>query len=143
MIQQRDCFKNKGYSGNQVASMIVYAARKEVLNLSRARHIWPKELQLISRQTCKEVKKLASLYKKGTSRVEPFAATEICENNHQGEQRQNFSKNYSEVLDLTKKQDQALVSPKANSKKDKCSSEKRTGEKVPIANISIPQVRKL
>ena len=53
MLKQGDCFKNKGYSGNQVASMIVYTARKEVLNLSRARHIWPKELQLISRQTCK------------------------------------------------------------------------------------------
>ena len=125
--------------------MIVYTARKEVLNLSRARHIWPKELQLISRQTCKDVKKLASLYKKG-SRIEPLSASEICDSNtnhHQTPHLQNFSKNYSEVLDLTKKQDQALMSPKATAKKDKCSSEKRTGEKVPIANISIPQVRKL
>lgn len=37
----------------------------------------------------------------------------------------------------------ALVSPKASSKKDKCSSEKRTAEKIPIASINIPQARKL
>jgi hypothetical protein len=49
MIRQKSCFKNQGFSGNQVASMIVYTARQEVLNLTRARHIWPKELQLISR----------------------------------------------------------------------------------------------
>ena len=49
MIKQYSCFKNQGFSGNQVASMIVYTARQEVLNLSRSRHIWPKELQLLSR----------------------------------------------------------------------------------------------
>lgn len=27
MIKQKNCFKNQGYSGNQVASMIVYTAR--------------------------------------------------------------------------------------------------------------------
>ena len=137
MIKQRDCFKNKGYSGNQVASMIVYTARKEVLNLSRARHIWPKELQLISRQTCKEVKKLASLYKKQCQRTEPFAASEICCEN-QNQQQQSFAKNYSEIIDLTKKKDATLMSPKASTKKDKCSSEKRTAEKIPIASINIP-----
>lgn len=63
MIRQYSCFKNQGFSGNQVASTIVYTARQEVLNLSRSRHIWPKELQLITRQTDKQVKQLASIYK--------------------------------------------------------------------------------
>ena len=53
MISKGDSFKNQGFTGNQVASMVVYTARKEVLNLSRSRHIWPKELQLISRMTDK------------------------------------------------------------------------------------------
>jgi len=44
---------------------------------------------------------------------------------------------------LTKKQESGLVSPKASQLKEKCSSEKRTNEKIPIASISIPQVRKL
>ena len=44
MIKQNFCFKNQGFSGNQVASMIIYIARQEVLNLSRSRHVWPKEL---------------------------------------------------------------------------------------------------
>ena len=74
MIKQRCCFKNQGYSGNQVASMVVYIARKEILRLSKAKDIWPKELQLISRQTDKQAKKLAHLYKQTlkTHRVEPF-----------------------------------------------------------------------
>ena len=55
--------------------MLIYIARQDVLNLSRSRQIWPKELQLISRQTEKQVKKLASIYRKGgrTHRIEPFA----------------------------------------------------------------------
>ena len=59
--------------------MIIYVARQEVLNLSRSRHVWPKELLLISRQTEKQVKKLASIYKKGarTHRVEPFATDDL------------------------------------------------------------------
>ena len=40
--------------------MVIFAARKEVLNLSKARHVWPKELQLITRLTEKQVKKLAN-----------------------------------------------------------------------------------
>ena len=74
MIKQKICFKNQGFSGNQVASMIIYKARQDVLNLTRSRHVWPKELQLISRLTDKQVKKLCSIYNKGTSqhRVEPF-----------------------------------------------------------------------
>ena len=54
--------------------MVIYTARQEVLNLSKSKHIWPKELQLISRQTDKQVKQLASIYKKGSkiSRVEVF-----------------------------------------------------------------------
>ena len=64
MIKVSHCFKNQGFSGNQVAAVVVYLARKEVLNLNKARKIWPKELQLISRQTDREVKKLASLYRK-------------------------------------------------------------------------------
>lgn len=64
MIRQNNCFKNQGFSGNQVASVIVYLARQEVLNVNRAKLIWPKELELISRKTAKEVKKLTSVYKK-------------------------------------------------------------------------------
>jgi hypothetical protein len=58
--------------------MLIYVARQEVLNLSRSRHIWPKELQIISRQTDKQVKKLASIYRKGVRilRVEPFATVD-------------------------------------------------------------------
>ena len=79
MIKQSFCFKNQGFSGNQVASMLIYIARQDVLNLSRSRHIWPKELQLISRQTEKQVKKLASIYKKGirTQQIEPFAIDDL------------------------------------------------------------------
>jgi hypothetical protein len=44
MIKQGTSFKNQGFSGNQVASVLVYIARQDVLNLSRSRHIWPKEL---------------------------------------------------------------------------------------------------
>jgi len=29
--------------------MIVYQARQDVLNLTKSKHIWPKELQLLSR----------------------------------------------------------------------------------------------
>ena len=94
MIKQNRCFKNQGFTGNQVASMIVYTARQEVLNLSRARHIWPKELQLISRQTEKQVKKMASIYKKGLNshRIEPFAEDNIA----------NEQTKYSDIVDLTK-----------------------------------------
>ena len=73
MIKETTCFKNQGFSGNQVASAIVYMARHEVLNLSKAKLIWPKELQLISRQTDKEVRKLANAYQKQSKyRHEPF-----------------------------------------------------------------------
>jgi len=44
MVKQKTCFKNEGFSGNQVAAAIVYLARKEVFNLSKAKQIWPKEL---------------------------------------------------------------------------------------------------
>ena len=79
MIRQNISFKNQGFSGNQVASVIIYKARQEVLNLSRSRHIWPKELQLISRQTEKQVKKLANIYSKGMKqhRVEPFPTEDL------------------------------------------------------------------
>lgn len=60
--------------------MVVFTARQEVLNLSRARHIWPKELQLISRLTEKQVKKLANHFKKGMNidRIEPFAEDNVA-----------------------------------------------------------------
>ena len=114
--------------------MIVYTARQEVLNLSRARHIWPKELQLISRQTEKQVKKMASIYKKGLNshRIEPFAEDNIA----------NEQTKYSDIVDLTKQSSMthvlnyqtALVSPKASKINEKFSSEKRnTAEKVPVA----------
>lgn len=44
MIRPCSSFKNQGFSSNQVASMIIYTARQEVLNLSKSKHIWPKEL---------------------------------------------------------------------------------------------------
>lgn len=55
MIKVQDSFKNQGYSSNQVASTIVYMARQEVLRTKKAKLLWPKELQLISRQTHKQV----------------------------------------------------------------------------------------
>ena len=55
MLQVQDSFKNQGYSSNQVASTIVYMARQEVLRTKKAKLLWPKELQLISRQTHKQV----------------------------------------------------------------------------------------
>ena len=74
MIKSETCFKNQGYSGNQVASAIVYFSRKEVLGLSKTRLIWPKELQLISRQSDKDVKKLTKIYKNMIkSKHEPFS----------------------------------------------------------------------
>ena len=123
--------------------MIVYTARQEVLNLSRARHIWPKELQLISRQTDKQVKKMASIYKKGLNnhRIEPFAEDSIP----------NEQTKYSHVVDLTKQSSMthvlnyqtALVSPKASKINEKYSSEKRnTAEKVPVEQIIIPMAKK-
>ena len=42
--------------------MIVYTARKDILNESKALIIWPKELQLISRMTEKQARKLAIIY---------------------------------------------------------------------------------
>lgn len=44
LIRHKTCFKNEGFSSNQVASVIVYMARKEVLSLNKAKQIWPKEL---------------------------------------------------------------------------------------------------
>lgn len=51
-------------------------ARREVLQTNKSIKIWPKELQLISRQTHKQVKKLVSKYSIKTReqphRTEPF-----------------------------------------------------------------------
>ena len=103
--------------------MVIYTARQEVLNLSKTRLIWPKELQLISRQTDKQAQKLAKLYKKMDGhRVEPFAedTTVPCES---GE-----SKARCLVVDLTKQTaafNGTLVSPKASVMKEQYSSEKK------------------
>jgi len=112
MIKQYSCFKNQGFSGNQVASMIVYTARQEVLNLSRSRHIWPKELQLLSRQTDKQVKKLAGIYKQGSrvNRIEPYEDNSNLAGNHEGANKS------SRYLDLTKppsSYETGLISPRA------------------------------
>ena len=147
MIKQNTCFKNQGFSGNQVASMIIYTARQEVLNLSRARYIWPKELQLISRQTEKEVRKLASIYKKNSKkyRHEPFSDDLIAN------EQTSYSNKVTLIVDLTKQRssamqsynDPALVSPKAKQLKEQFSSEKRqTAEKIPVAQITMPGMSK-
>jgi len=146
MVKQNNCFKNQGFSGNQVASMIIYTARQEILNLSRARYIWPKELQLISRQTEKEVKKLASMYKKNNrQRHEPFS------DDHVANEQNSYSNKVTLIVDLTKQRssamnsynDQALVSPKAHKLKEVFSSEKRqTAEKIPVAQITMPGMSK-
>jgi len=78
MIKEDSCFKNLGFTSNQVASMVIFIARGEVLGLSKAKDIWPKQLQLITRQTDRQVRKLASLFKKGIER-EPFFAEELCD----------------------------------------------------------------
>lgn len=133
--------------------MIVYTARKDVLNLSRARHVWPKELQLISRQTDKHAKKLASQYKKilrTRNRIEPFEDNGGIYNYHQDKYARCVQD--SGVVDLTMKHgensDAALASPKASRASYICevgeqlevSSEKNTnqGEDVPAAQIVIP-----
>ena len=59
IIRQSDSFKNIGYRADQVASTIIYLARQDVLNLNRSRHVWPKGLQLITRLSEREVKKIA------------------------------------------------------------------------------------
>jgi len=57
--------------------MVVYTARSEVLNLKKSSEIWPKELQLITRTTDTEARKLAGLFKKQVSlRHEPFQEVE-------------------------------------------------------------------
>ena len=67
--------------------MIVYIARQEVLGVTKARLVWPKELQLISRQTDKQVKKLATLFKKGMAHfTEPFS-----EEHHVANEQQSYN----------------------------------------------------
>mmetsp|Transcript_3 Transcript_3/g.4 ORF Transcript_3/g.4 Transcript_3/m.4 type:complete len:510 (-) Transcript_3:465-1994(-) len=120
MIKPGKSFKNLGFTGNQVASMVVFTARQEVLNLSRSRYIWPKELQLISRMTDKQVKKLASIYRRNLEtkhRIEPFEETHTPTDTDKG--AQHFGSMVYKMLDLTKLNkhtiDPSLVSPKATS----------------------------
>ena len=139
MIRQKDCFKNQGFSGNQVASMVVYTARQEVLNLTRARHIWPKELQLISRQTDKQVKKLARKYRAGNRihRIEPF------EDNAAAIQKMNHGILTDQSKQLYKMNDPSLVSPKASvAVRDHLISSEKISVDIPVAQIVIPAARK-
>lgn len=149
MIREGHCFKNQGFSSSQVASAVVYLARQQVLNLSKAAAIWPKELQLVTRQTDKEVSRLASAYKKlAKKRHEPFH-DDLSAGNHYGVPK------IALVVDLTDGrssavddglQDPSLVSPSASSKKvHLISSEKRqTAEKdrIPVASIVVPGGRR-
>ena len=124
--------------------MVIYTARQEVLNLSKSKHIWPKELQLISRQTDKQVKQLASIYKKGSkiSRVEVFEDNTL---------NQDGSRKSSRYLDLSKGPytcEHELVSPKAsalNRPELMVSSEKNENQPsdVPVAQIVIPTIKKI
>ena len=122
--------------------MIIYKARQEVLNQTRSRHIWPKELQLISRLTDKQVKKLASIYNKGASqhRVEPFEdnGATIVSN-----ERTNTG-----IVDLTKPSaqgyDPSIMSPKATHNLGGIddATDSTSKQKVPIAQIVIPSHQK-
>ena len=104
--------------------MIIYTARQEVFSLSRSKLIWPKELQLISRQTDRSVRKLASLYKKGV-RFEPFSETDLVANEQvcYSHRPEIISKQRSTII--SKFESRSLVSPKATKAKDVFSSEKR------------------
>jgi hypothetical protein len=146
MIKQNHCFKNQGFSGNQVAAVVVYLARQEVLGMRKAKQVWPKELQLISRQTDREVKKLAGIYRKQNSqRTEPFQDESIPDENPAYDKVQV-------IVDLTKSrqavqssglEDPTLMSPKANiSIEHYGSAKKQTAEKVPVAQISVPILKK-
>lgn len=130
-----------------MASMVVYTARQEVLNLARSRHIWPKELQLISRQTDKQVKQLANIYKQGTRvhRIEPFEDNGTLPCNQEG------TKKSERYLDLTKppqNYDAGLMSPKAttllhNEHQVSCERNPNHPTDVPVAQIVIPTVKKM
>lgn len=139
MIRQKSSFKNQGFSGNQVASMVVYTARQEVLNLTRARHIWPKELQLISRQTDKQVKKLARKYRAGNRihRIEPF------EDNVATVQKINHGPATEQAKTVYKVSDPSLMSPKASvGVRDHLISSEKISVDIPVAQIVIPAARK-
>lgn len=145
MIKHNHCFKNQGFSGNQVAAVVVYLARQEVLNLRKARQIWPRELQLISRQTDREVKKLASIYRKQNSqRTEPFPDENIPNEHH------DYDKLHI-IVDLTKTrqtmggsglEDPTLMSPKANIHIEHYGSAKKTTAEKNCAVQSVPVLKK-
>ena len=129
--------------------MVVYLARQQVLNLNKASAIWPKELQLITRQTDREVSRLASAYKKQSKqRHEPFHEDSSA-GHHSGVPKVSL------VVDLTdgrssaveeRLQDPSLVSPRASLKKDHLisSEKKQTAEKdkIPVASIVVPGGRR-
>jgi hypothetical protein len=62
MVKSRDSVKNQGIEASKVAAVIIFNARKQVLNLNKSRHIWPKELQLLTRLTDKQAKRLSLQY---------------------------------------------------------------------------------
>lgn len=65
--------------------MIIYVSRQHVLNLSKSKSIWPKELQLLTRLTDKQAKNLAKKFKSGQklSRVLPYEDHGAIYNYHQ------------------------------------------------------------
>jgi hypothetical protein len=75
MLGYSICFKNNKHQPNQIASTVIYMAREEVLGLTRSRHVWPKELQLVTRISNRTLKKLVQEYKQGVDaqlKLEPF-----------------------------------------------------------------------
>ena len=131
--------------------MIIYAARQQVLNLSRSRHIWPKELQLLTRLTDKQAKNLANKYRQGSnhSRVLPYEDHCGLYNYHQERFVKNDTQN--KVVDLTQKKSEENIhanqSPRLNYAVAQGLSEDYITETdkndVPIAQIVIPSAKKV
>lgn len=118
--------------------MIVYTARQEVLNLTRASHIWPKELQLISRQTDKQVKILARKFRAGNRvhRTEPF------EDNHPTIYEHHQFQNQPASQYQSKYNNASLLSPKPTLiAKDNLVSSEKISVDIPVAQIIIPEPR--
>lgn len=115
MISQNKSFKNQGYSANQVASAVIYTSRKEVLGLNKSSQIWPKELQIITRLTALQAKKLAKSFKDMLHpKIEAFDDHVFSINNTDSKLQREVASAANFILDLTKahqQQDPTFMSP--------------------------------